>query len=78
MLYEVITIQELQRQEFGYRTRTPGMKSSYDSTGFDMESLMLTADKNVINVAWIVQYRVSDPGSRRDPLLGASRHRPGG
>jgi len=59
-LYRV-DIQELQRQEFGYRTRTPGMKSSYDSTGFDMESLMLTADKNVINVAWIVQYRVSDP-----------------
>ena len=26
-----------------------------------MESLMLTADKNVINVAWIVQYRVGDP-----------------
>jgi len=26
-----------------------------------MESLMLTADKNVINVAWIVQYRVSEP-----------------
>ena len=26
-----------------------------------MESLMLTADKNVINVAWIVQYRVGNP-----------------
>lgn len=59
-LYKV-DIQELQRQEFGYRTRTPGMKTSYDSKGYDMESLMLTADKNVINVAWIVQYRISEP-----------------
>ncbi len=56
-----VDVQELQRQEFGFRTKTPGMKTAYDSKGYDMESLMLTADKNVISVAWIVQYRISDP-----------------
>ncbi len=59
-LYRV-DVQELRRQEFGFRTRTPGMKTAYDSKGYDMESLMLTADKNVISVAWIVQYRINEP-----------------
>lgn len=59
-LYKV-NVRQIQKQEFGFRTRFPGQKSSFDSRGYDMESLMLTADKNVINVAWIVQYRVGDP-----------------
>lgn len=56
-----VNVRQIQKQEFGFRTRYPGQKSSLDSKGYDMESLMLTADKNVINVAWIVQYRVGDP-----------------
>jgi len=56
-----VNVRQIQKQEFGFRTRYPGQKSSFDSRGFDMESLMLTADKNVINVAWIVQYRIGDP-----------------
>jgi membrane protease subunit HflK len=56
-----VNVRQIQKQEFGFRTRYPGQKTSSDSRGYDMESLMLTADKNVINVAWIVQYRVSDP-----------------
>ena len=56
-----VNVRQIQKQEFGFRTRFPGQKSSFDSRGYDMESLMLTADKNVINVAWIVQYRIGDP-----------------
>ena len=56
-----VNVREIQKQEFGFRTRSPGQKTSYDNRGYDMESLMLTADKNVINVAWIVQYRIGDP-----------------
>jgi len=56
-----VNVRQIQKQEFGFRTRYPGQKSSSDSRGYDMESLMLTADKNVINVAWIVQYRIGDP-----------------
>lgn len=59
-LYKV-NVRQIEKQEFGFRTRYPGQKSSFDSKGYDMESLMLTADKNVIHVAWIVQYRVGDP-----------------
>ena len=56
-----VNVRQIQKQEFGFRTRFPGQKSSFDARGYDMESLMLTADKNVINVAWIVQYRINDP-----------------
>jgi membrane protease subunit HflK len=56
-----VDVLQIRKQEFGFRTRFPGQKSSFDNRGYDMESLMLTADKNVINVAWIVQYRISDP-----------------
>ncbi len=59
-LYKV-DVEEIRKEEFGFRSRFPGQKSSFERRGYDMESLMLTADKNVINVAWIVQYRVSDP-----------------
>ena len=56
-----VNVRQIQKLEFGFRTRYPGQKSSFDSRGYDMESLMLTADKNVINVAWIVQFRINDP-----------------
>lgn len=59
-LYKV-DVGEIRKEEFGFRSRSPGQQSVFDRSGFDNESLMLTADTNVINVAWIVQYRVSDP-----------------
>ncbi|MBU0946377.1 MAG: FtsH protease activity modulator HflK [Proteobacteria bacterium] len=59
-LYKV-NVEEIRKEEFGFRSRYPGQNTTFDRSGYDMESLMLTADKNVINVAWIVQYRVKDP-----------------
>jgi membrane protease subunit HflK len=59
-LYKV-DVEKVRKQEFGFRTKFPGQQSSFDRSNYEMESLMLTADKNVINVAWIVQYKVSDP-----------------
>lgn len=56
-----VDVENIRKEEFGFRSRFPGQKTTYDRGGYDMESLMLTADKNVINVAWIVQYRVADP-----------------
>ncbi len=52
------------KEEFGFRTvsSTPGEKTRYDpSDSFKDESLMLTGDLNVIDVQWIVQYRIEDP-----------------
>lgn len=56
-----VDVETVRKEEFGFRTRIPGKTSVFDKRGFNMESLMLTGDKNVINVAWIVQYKVSDP-----------------
>ena len=52
------------KEEFGFRTvaTVPGEKTRYDPSGsFKDESLMLTGDLNVIDVQWIVQYRIEDP-----------------
>ncbi|MDX1776313.1 MAG: FtsH protease activity modulator HflK, partial [Desulfobulbales bacterium] len=56
-----VDIETVRKEEFGFRTKVPGQKSIYQREGFDAESLMLTADKNVIDVQWIVQYKVQDP-----------------
>ncbi|MBU1121214.1 MAG: FtsH protease activity modulator HflK [Candidatus Omnitrophota bacterium] len=49
------------KEEFGFRTRAAGIKTIYDSKSYDNESLMLTGDLNVLDVNWIVQYKVKDP-----------------
>lgn len=56
-----VNVEAVRKEEFGFRTRLPGTQSSFDRKGFDMEALMLTGDKNVITVAWIVQYIINDP-----------------
>ncbi|MBN3041209.1 MAG: FtsH protease activity modulator HflK [Candidatus Omnitrophica bacterium] len=49
------------REEFGYRTLSAGVKTQYSSKSYDDEALMLTADLNVIDIAWSIQYRKIDP-----------------
>ncbi|MFQ5881910.1 MAG: FtsH protease activity modulator HflK [Candidatus Methylomirabilales bacterium] len=49
------------KQEFGFRTAVPGRRTQYSPRQFKDESLMLTGDLNVIDVDWIVQYRIADP-----------------
>ena len=56
-----VDVEEIRKEEFGFRSRTPGQQSTFERSGYEIESLMLTADTNVINVSWIVQYRVNDP-----------------
>ena len=56
-----VDVETVRKEEFGFRTKTPGKTTVFNKRGYDMESLMLTGDKNVIEVAWIVQYKVSDP-----------------
>ena len=56
-----VDVESVRKEEFGFRTRMPGVNSSFDRKGFGMEALMLTGNKDVIDVAWIVQYKVSDP-----------------
>ncbi|HXV80831.1 MAG TPA: FtsH protease activity modulator HflK [Candidatus Binatia bacterium] len=49
------------KEEFGFRTSAPGRRTQYRGGDFTNESLMLTGDLNVIDVQWIVQYRIEDP-----------------
>jgi membrane protease subunit HflK len=49
------------KEEFGFRTRTAGRRTRYEGGDYSNESLMLTGDLNVIDVQWIVQYRIEDP-----------------
>ena len=56
-----VDVETVRKEEFGFRTRIPGKNTVFNKRGFDMESLMLTGDKNVITVDWIVQYKVNDP-----------------
>ncbi|XOF34940.1 MAG: FtsH protease activity modulator HflK [Candidatus Electrothrix sp. YB6] len=56
-----VDVKTVRKEEFGFRTTIPGQTTTFSKEGFDRESLMLTGDKNVIDVAWIVQYTISDP-----------------
>ena len=49
------------KEEFGFRTVTPDVRSTYTKRGLEEESLTLTGDLNVLDVEWIVQFQVSDP-----------------
>jgi len=50
------------KEEFGFRTFAAGERSRYVEKPYDKaESLMLTGDLNVIDVQWIIQYRIEDP-----------------
>jgi len=49
------------KEEFGFRTGTPGVNTTYSNRNFDEESIMLTGDLNSLDVSWIVQYKISDP-----------------
>jgi len=53
------------KEEFGFGTAATGAggRTQYvaDKKGFKDVSLMLTGDLNVIDVQWIVQYRIEDP-----------------
>jgi membrane protease subunit HflK len=59
-LYKV-AVERQQKEEFGFRTTSTGIKSQYTKTGTTDESLMLTGDLNLADVEWVVQYRIDDP-----------------
>ncbi len=56
-----VKVKRIFKDEFGFRTLRAGVKTQYSSKSFHEESLMLTGDLNVLNVTWIVQFRISDP-----------------
>lgn len=58
--YNVPT-QVLQNASFGFRTTSPGVATRYDDRDYPEESIMLTGDLNIVDVEWIIQFRIDDP-----------------
>ncbi|MGD8427283.1 MAG: FtsH protease activity modulator HflK [Balneolaceae bacterium] len=58
---QFVPVERQLKEEFGYRTTSAGVRSSYVKEGYQDESLMLTGDLNLADVEWVVQYRVDDP-----------------
>lgn len=56
-----VPTQRVLKEEFGFRTERPGIKTTYARGNFDEESVMLTGDLNIADVTWIIQYRIKDP-----------------
>jgi len=56
-----VPVERQLKQEFGFRTMEPGVRTQYANRGYEDESLMLTGDLNAAEVEWIVQFRVADP-----------------
>ncbi len=60
---QLVATERVLKQEFGFRTQgtRQGQRSTYSAAQFEDESLMLTGDLNMIDVEWVVQYRIEDP-----------------
>jgi membrane protease subunit HflK len=54
-----VNVKAVQTEQFGFSTVQSGISSTYaNQTG---ESTMLTGDLNIVDVEWIIQYRITDP-----------------
>lgn len=56
-----VKVRYIYKEEFGFRTLRPGIKTQYSSREYFDESLMLTGDLNVLVVEWILQFKIKDP-----------------
>lgn len=58
---ENVPTQIIQNISFGFRTERPGITTVFSNVDFPEESIMLTGDLNIVDVEWIIQYRIEDP-----------------
>jgi membrane protease subunit HflK len=56
-----VRVKHVFKEEFGFATEQPGVRTIYRRGDFSGESLMLPGDLNSAVVEWIVQYRIDDP-----------------
>jgi membrane protease subunit HflK len=56
-----VATERVLKEEFGFRTAAAGQPTRYVQSDFPDESLMLSGDLNIIDVEWVVQYRIADP-----------------
>ena len=48
------------KEELGFRTLRPGVKSAFSTRGYEEEAWMLTGDLKIADVRWVVQYKIKD------------------
>jgi membrane protease subunit HflK len=58
-----VPVRRVLKEEFGFRTERADVRTTYSQRDFSDESLMLTGDLNIANVAWVVQYKIDDPAA---------------
>lgn len=56
-----VKVKRIYKEEFGFKTIRAGVKTQYSSKSYFEESLMLTGDLNVLDINWIVQFKLEDP-----------------
>ena len=55
-----VPTKRIQTEQFGFRTIKGGINNTYENN-LTRESTMLTGDLNIVDVEWIIQYRIHDP-----------------
>lgn len=55
-----LKVKRIFKEEFGVRTVTAGVRTQYSKRDFSEESHMLTGDLNILDVRWIIQFRIKD------------------
>jgi len=65
-----IKVEKVFKEEFGFRTLESGVRTRYSGVTYNEESLMLTGDLNILDVRWIIQFRIKDAVK----LFFATRH----
>ena len=58
---QVVKTKVVQTESFGFRTLKAGIVTQYSDQKFPEESTMLTGDLNIVDVEWIIQFRIVDP-----------------
>jgi len=67
-----VKVKKIFKEEFGFRTLKADVKTEFSTRQYPDESIMLTGDLNILDVRWIVQFKVNDPVkllfNTRDPV----------
>ncbi len=59
---QTVATERVLKEEFGFRTAgVRDGRTRYSERTYQDESLMLTGDLNIIDLEWVVQYRINDP-----------------
>jgi membrane protease subunit HflK len=56
-----VPTQVIQNMAFGFRVSEAGINTRQSNVDYPEESIMLTGDLNIVDVEWIIQYRISEP-----------------